>query len=564
MNIKEFLASAVAFWRSLSNSKRIALVLLTALVLAGVLIFPKIAGKGRLVPLYTRLAPADAAAIVESLDQQKIPYELSSAGATILVPEDRLYNLRLQMASEGLPKGASVGFELFDKSQFGATEFEQHISLRRAMEGELARSIETIDGVDAARVHLVMPRGSVFVSKQKRASASVVVRLRSPGVFGKKEVASVVHLVSAGVQGLARNQISVVSTDGTTLHRPSDSELGGIGSGILSDEAEEISTLLEAKARSQLERVVGPGGADIRVAVVLDHSTKEETKETFEPDRTSLRSEHETQEDTRTESPGMQGIPGARTNLPDNDGGEQTEVTPEKNLDTSKRTSRTRNWEVDRVLEKVHTPPGSVARLSIAVLLNGTWQKQEGGSDVFVPRPQEEVDQLTGIVKQAVGFSELRGDTIQVSAAKFIKGEEIESELSKAPVPWWRHPYAIFALIGLIVFAIFMVLILVWRSSRQKRLADKAALARLEELKDARATSKAAEQEEQDQEDASALPSGSRLKNLLNGGPEAIAELREEALQIAGKDPSTTAVVMRTWLEETNRNAPEGANQAAE
>jgi len=563
--LKEFMKSAAAFWRSLSNPKRFALVLLTSIVLVGVVVLPRLASQKRMVPLYGRMEAEDAAKVVETLEQQKIPYELGVGGTTVLVPEDQLYELRLDMAAAGLPKGNSVGFELFDKNQFGATEFEQQVSLRRAMEGELGRSIATVQGVQTARVHLVMPKASVFIAKKEAASASVVVQLNNPGMFGKKEVSAVVHLVAAAVPGLTRSQISVVSTEGETLHRPTNGEMGALGTEALSDEAQAVSSQLEAKALAQLERVVGPGGADVRVAVVLDPSTREATKETFEPDTTSLRSEHETQENIRSESPGMQGIPGARSNIPDNDGGEATQATDNKNLDTTNRNSRTRNWEVDRVLEKIHTPPGNVARLSIAVLLNGTWKTQEGGADVFVPRAKEEVDQLSAVVKQAVGFDTLRGDTIEVSATKFAKPEEIEGETAKLPVPWWRHPYVIMGLIGLIVLAILLLLVLVWRSSKSKRLADQAAVARLEELHQARESAAVAKAEgegegEGDPGEPGALPSAARLKKLLNGGPEAIAELRQEALQIAGKDPSTTAVVLRTWLEQGDQvSAPPAA-----
>ncbi len=558
--LKEFLSNIAGFWRSLSTPKRIALIALTTIVALGAWFLPQVASRQRMVPLYSRVEAEDAAKMVEELDKRKIPYELGAGGTSVLVPEDQLYELRLQMASQGLPKGGSVGFELFDKNQFGATEFEQHVSLRRAMEGELARSIATVDGVEAARVHLVLPKSSVFITKKEAASASVVVRLSNPAMFGKKEVASVVHLVAAAVPGLSRGQISVVSTEGETLHRPTGGDLGALGTEALSEEAQTVEAQLETKALAQLERVVGPGGADVRVAVVLDPSTREETKETFEPDQTALRSEHETQENTRSESPGMQGIPGARSNLPDNDGGESTETTGAKNLDTTNKNSRTRNWELDRVLEKIHTPPGRVARLSIAVLLDGTWKKPKSGPEVFEPRSQEEVDQLTAVVKQAVGFDELRGDSISVSAVKFAKSDELKLEGQEPPVPWWRHPYAIMGLMGLILLCLVLVVILVWRSAKAKRLADQAALARLEELKEARAT--ALSQAASETASKGELPSGNRLKKLLEGGPEAIAELRGEALQIAGKDPSTTAVVLRSWLEQGH--AEQGAPQAAE
>lgn len=556
--LKEFFKNVAAFRRGLSTPKRIALVLLTSMVLGTALIAPHMASKPRMVPLYARVEAEDAAKIVEELEKKQIPYELAAGGTSVLVPEENLYELRLQMASQGLPKGGSVGFELFDKNQFGATEFEQQVSLRRAMEGELARSIATVNGVERARVHLVLPRSSVFITKKEQASASVVVELSNPAMFGKKEVAAVVHLVSAAVPGLSRGQVSVVSTEGETLHRPNNHEFGALGTEALSEEAQAVEAQLEQKALAQLERVVGNGGADVRVAVVLDASTREETKETFEPDQTALRSEHETQENTRSESPGTQGIPGARSNLPDNDGGEFTRETGSKNLDTTNRNSRTRNWELDRVLEKIHTPPGRVARLSIAVLLNGSWRKAKGAPEIFEPRSQDEVEQLTSVVKQAVGFDELRGDSISVRAVKFARTEGLDLEGPRAVAPWWKHPYALVGALAFVVLALLLTVILVIRSSRAKKLAARAAAARLNELKEAQQTLRPSLDAEQEP----ALPTGARLKKLLEGGPEAIAELRGEALQIAGKDPSTTAVVLRTWLEQGRTAEP--APQAAE
>lgn len=576
--LKEFLASVAAFWNSLSNSKRVALILLSSIVLVGAMVLPQVASQQRLVPLYSRLEAEDAAKIVEELDKKQIPYKLTAGGTSVLVPEDQLYELRLAMAGQGLPKGSAVGFELFDENQFGATEFEQQVSLRRAMEGELARSIATVDGVEAARVHLVLPKKSVFISKKEQASASVVVRLTNPAMFSKREVGAVVHLVSSAVAGLSRNHVSVVSTEGETLHRPSSGD-GGYGSEALSDDAQSVASRLEAKALAQLERVVGKGGADVRVSVVLDPSTREETKETFEPDTTALRSEHESDENIRSESPGSQGIPGARTALPDNDGGQALGADANKNIDTTTRNSRTRNWEVDRVLEKIHTPPGSVARLSVAVLLNGTWKKQDDGAEVFVPRGADEVEQLGAMVRQAVGFDEIRGDTISVSAAKFVKASAEGLESAELPVPWWRQAYAIWGLMGAIVLCLFLTLVLVWRSSRAKRLADQAAILREAELRETQAMGSQGKAsaalsssdeaagslgspQEENAEAQDALPAkADRLKKLVEGGPEAIAELRDEALLIAGKDPSTTAVVLRTWLSEdqVDENEPQAA-----
>ncbi len=548
--LQDFFKQLSSFWGSLSNAKRLALVTLTSAVLVGALLFPVLVGQPKMVPLYSGMETEDASAVVQKLESLKIPYELRADGTTILVPEEQLYKLRLDMASAGLPKGGSIGFELFDQNQFGATEFEQQVSLRRALEGELSRSINTVDGVASSRVHLVMPKSSVFLSKKEQASASVVVKLKNPALFGKKEVAAVVHLVAAAVPGLSRNHISVVSTEGVTLHRPSLDESGGLGTEMLAEESQAVAQRLEAQAIAQLERVVGPGGADVRVAVVLDASTKEQTKETYQPDKTALRSEQQSEEEVRSQSPGAEGIPGARSNLPGNDGNEATQATAGQNLDTTSRKSHTRNWEVDRAVEKVHTPPGQVGRLSVAVLLNGSWQKQKAGPDVFVPRAQAEVDQLTLVVRQAVGFDEMRGDTISVSAAKFARGEQLD-ELSGGGenVAWWKRPWVLLAAAALLAVAILAVVVLVWRGGRQKKLAEAVAQARLEELRQARAEIGL---HPTDETNDPQLVGTLDPKKLLTGGPEVIAELRQKALEIAAKDPSTTAVVLRAFLEQGN------------
>jgi len=548
--LQDFFKQLSSFWGSLSNAKRLALVTLTSAVLVGALLFPVLVGQPKMVPLYSGMETEDASAVVQKLESLKIPYELRADGTTILVPEEQLYKLRLDMASAGLPKGGSIGFELFDQNQFGATEFEQQVSLRRALEGELSRSINTVDGVASSRVHLVMPKSSVFLSKKEQASASVVVKLKNPALFGKKEVAAVVHLVAAAVPGLSRNHISVVSTEGVTLHRPSLDDSGGLGTEMLAEESQAVAQRLEAQAIAQLERVVGPGGADVRVAVVLDASTKEQTKETYQPDKTALRSEQQSEEEVRSQSPGAEGIPGARSNLPANDGNEATQAAAGQNLDTTSRKSHTRNWEVDRAVEKIHTPPGQVGRLSVAVLLNGSWQKQKSGPDVFVPRPQAEVDQLTLVVRQAVGFDEMRGDTISVSAAKFARGEQLD-ELSGGGenVAWWKRPWVLLAAAALLAVAILAVVVLVWRGGRHKKLAEAVAQARLEELRQARAEIGLHPTDEtRDPQLVGTLDP----KKLLTGGPEVIAELRQKALEIAAKDPSTTAVVLRAFLEQGN------------
>src|SRR5688572_4371584 len=241
---RAFLGSLLNFWKGLPTVKRVALIVVTLTVLVGVLVVAQLGNQVHYGTLYSELEPNDAGAIVEKLKAQQIPYKLEQNGTAIQVPEERVAALRLELASGGLPKGGGVGFEIFDRSQIGATEFEQQVSLRRALEGEISRSIMTVDGVKAARVHLVVPERRLFVSREETASASVVLSLRNSTEFGKKEVGSIVHLVAAAVPGLSRNRVSVVSSDGVTLHRPSD-EGGGIDSESESEQGQNVSSKME-------------------------------------------------------------------------------------------------------------------------------------------------------------------------------------------------------------------------------------------------------------------------------------------------------------------------------
>src|SRR5882724_7620201 len=218
---RAFLKQLTDFWAGLPTPKRIALVFFTTAVLVGVTLLSVLESREHYATLYSELSTEDAAQIVEKLKTAQVPYQLGSNGTTIAVPEDKVAGLRLELAAGGLPHGGSVGFEIFDRSKIGATEFEQQVNLRRALEGELARSVMSIDGVKSARVHLVLPERRLFAAREESASASVVVKLENAHNFGRREVAAVVHLVAAAVPTLSKDRVSVVSTEGVTLHRPS-------------------------------------------------------------------------------------------------------------------------------------------------------------------------------------------------------------------------------------------------------------------------------------------------------------------------------------------------------
>jgi flagellar M-ring protein FliF len=524
--LSALLKQALAYWAKMSNAKRIALAVVIATSIVAAIAVNTLASRETWAFLFTDMSAEDASAVSMKLKELKVPFKVEAGGTAIQVPEERVHELRLELAGAGLPRGGGVGFELFDKSRLGATEFEQRINLRRALEGELSRTIGTIGAVQAARVHLVLPEQSVFAISKQTASASVVLRLRPGRSFSKGEVASVVHLVSAAVPGLAEDRVSIVSADGMTLHRPrADASQGAADSEQQEEREREVAASLEEKARALVERVVGPGKADVRIAALLDTSSREKTEEHYEPTKTALRSEQKTEEKSGTEGTTVAGVPGAQSNRADSPA-----PAPEAPAAGSAwRTSWTRNWEVDRVTQKTVLPPGTLAHLSIAMLVDGTYDNGK-----YAPRSKEEMDRLASLVKGAVGFDAVRGDVIQIESAQFAVADvgasvPLVDPKAKKPVYLWVAAGAA----GVLALAIMVLL--VRRGSKKKKAVELEAKAL-----EAGVTS--------------AQLQGEAVAKALSAGKADNEVTREKALEVALADPATAAVILREWL-----NAPSAA-----
>jgi flagellar M-ring protein FliF len=543
-----FLKQLRDFWTSLPTPKRIALVTVVAVVLGGVMLMSVLGSRETYGTLYSELATEDAAAIVEKLKTAQVPYKLEHNGTMILVPEERVPGLRLELAAGGLPHGGSVGFEIFDRSKIGATEFEQQVNLRRALEGELARSVMSVDGVKAARVHLVLPERRLFAAREETASASVVVKLENAHNFGRREVAAIVHLVAAAVPTLSKDRVSVVSTEGVTLHRPSsDAQGGGDLADLNAEQARVMATQLEADAQAQLERVLGPGNADVRVNLWLDNASREKTEELYEPTKTALRSEHKVEEGVANGDAGVAGVPGAKTNLPDAAGeGPVAEEKPAGGGDGAVR-SQTRNWEVQKVVQKTTTPAGDIRRLSVAVLLNGRYVKR-GDKLAFSPVPPDEVKALEETVKRAVGFNQDRGDTVTVQATQFAK---LDTDELAGPASFFANkPWLPYAVAAAALIAVLATLVLVFRTKKPlpRPVAVPAQVDPLRVLAELGASGPEMAAA------AAALPPAERQRLLEE--PEIAGEIRAHALELASKDPATAAVVLKAWLAEAPAALP--------
>jgi len=385
-----------------------------------------------MTPLFTNLTLEDSAAIAKELDREGVSYQLRGQGDAILVPRDRVARLRMTLAESGLPKGGSIGYEIFDKSDaLGTTSFVQNIDAVRALEGELERTIRTLDSVQAARVHLVMPERPLFSRDKVEPSASIVLRVR--GTLEPGQVRAIRHLVATAVNGLRPQRISIVDEAGNLLaDGASDDPNGGIG-------ADERRVAFENRLRKQVEgivtSVVGPGHARVQVNADFDFNRITETSDKYDPDGRVVRSS-QTREETSASNQGSGNevtvgneIPqGSQTQTPAGAAGASPSAR-----DQSRKSEETINYEISKTTKTEVIEGGRLSRISVAVLVDGTYGKNDKGEPVYKPRSKEEIDQIAALVRSAIGFDQKRGDQVEVVNLRFA---EPPAEPIAAPSGW--------------------------------------------------------------------------------------------------------------------------------
>src|SRR5271169_2715629 len=352
----------------------------------------------QMTPLFTDLTYEDSAAIVKELDRQAVPYELRDDGNIVLVPKDRVARLRMAFAEGGLPKGGGVGYEIFDKSEvLGTTSFVQNINNVRALEGELARTIRSLDRVQDARVHLVMPDRPLFARDKVDATASIVLKVR--GTLEPHQVRAIRHLVAGAVNGLRPERVSVVDERGQLLADGASNDPNG---GDVS--TDERQAAFEKRLRSQVEAivssVVGPNHARVEVAADFDFNRVTQTSDKYDPEGRVVRSSQ-----TREETSAV------------NDG-KENQVTVG---DESRKSEEIVNYEISKTTKTEVLEGGRLNRVSVAVLVDGTYGKNDKGESTYQPRSKEELDQIATLVRSAIGFSQKRGDQVEIVNLRFAE-----------------------------------------------------------------------------------------------------------------------------------------------
>lgn len=400
--------------------------------------------------LYANLADKDGGAIIAQLSQMNVPYKYAEGGGAILVPADRVHDARLRLASQGLPKGSVAGFEMMEANRFGMTQFQERLTFQRGLEGELTRSIQSLSSIQSARVHLALPNQNGFFREQQKPSASVLVSLYPGRALEKSQLSGIVHLVSSSVPEMNPAAVSVLDDTGKLLSMPGD-KTDGAASAVDAQQlqyVQQIEQMYSKRILDILEPVVGRQNIKAQVSAEVDFTQVESTSESHRPnqgpDAGAIRSQQLVESNGAGAGSPPAGVPGATTNQPPSpaaapiNGPAQT-LAPAAgavaaNAGGSKRESII-NYEVDKTVKVVRAGTGVVKRLSAAVVVNHQSKTDAKGKVTTVPLTEQQIEQMTALVRETIGFSKDRGDSVNLMNAPFTVEQVVQVE-----VPLWRQP----------------------------------------------------------------------------------------------------------------------------
>jgi flagellar M-ring protein FliF len=543
---------------NLSVGQRVTIVAAALAVGAGLLAFVRWKQESDFRPLYTTLASEDAGAVVQKLKETGVEYRLAENGSTVLVPSARVAEMRLEMASAGLPKSGRIGFELFDKTNFGATEFVEHINYRRALEGELERTVMSLAEVEQARVHVTFTKESVYLESRQPAKASVVLRLRPGAQLVPQNVVAIEHLVASAVEGLAPESVSVLDVRGNLLSRPHTAAAsdGTESSDRMLETRQGIERDLVAKINSTLEPLLGAEKFRAGASVECDFTSGDQSEEIFDPNRSVMISSQKSEDSSSTGS--AAGVPGTASNLP------RPAPRPSTALAGVSRRTESIAYQSSRTVKHVRMPEGTIKRMSLAVLVDQAvrWEGQGKNLRRVLEQPSaEKLKSIRDLVAASTGFSTDRGDQLIVESLPFestLNFEPPAAGLASKPAagspmnlpPWLARILENRTTAIGVSLAAGLVLMLLRRFAgklfRNKAKASAPTALpggdRNAQLEAQRQAQLREEQELQAQLDAAAFKETTKKAGVL------VKRLRENI----SKDPVIPAHIVRGWLNEGN------------
>ncbi len=521
----EYVDQLKQLYSDLSLRQKLIAAGVTVAVLAGFALLFILINRPSYRTLYTELDQKDAADIVQFLKQEKIPYRLKNGGTTIQVPDDKVYDVRLALASQGIPHGTSVGFEIFDKSNLGTTDFVQKVNYQRALQGELEKTISRFPEVKGVRVHIAKPKESLFAVDKEKPTASVVLEMKPGRELSKTQIKGIVHLVACAVPRLSKENVSVVDTAGNVLYeyREPVGDSSAEQTRLRLAYQKRLEAYYRHKIQSMLEDALGTNKAVVRVAAEIDFDKVLTKEDRFDPDAVAVRSEQKNLELVRPDQAG--GIPGVKGGLSGKLMGNTAGAGSEDYL--TKKEESTKNYEITRLQRQIEGSIGTIKRLSVGVLVDGRYEEKDG-KEVYVPRSEEEIDNLTQIVKVAMGYSDERGDDVSVVNLPFSQKAPEKGVVERAGEIFSKFIKPVANLILALIF-IFAIL---------KPLLDRFVLRPPEEA------GMITGEEELALEGAGAAPG--ELPPAFEPAPDAKGELRE----LASNYPERAAALIKIWLRE--------------
>ena len=527
-NFQDFLRQLGERFNQLSQGKKVAALSLVALALASLVVMSLWLKSPDYQLLYANLSNEDAGAVVEKLKSQKVPYEITNNGRTIRVASDMIHEVRLQLASEGLPEGSDVGLEIFEDTPLGMTDFIQKLNFQRALQGELTRTINSLDAVSQARVHLVIPKDNLFRKEKPKGKASVTLKIKSGKSLSEGQIQGIVHLVSASVGSIQASDVVIVDLKGNLLSGDKESSREAIVSASNFKHKLRVEKELQAKIIKMLEEALGTGNIIAKVSTDLDFEQVERTEEIFDPDSQVVRSENQISESSTGATP-PGGIPGVQGLVPNGeDGTGAAGQAAQRN-----KSNALFNYEINKVVKRVSKPVGEITKLSVAVMIDGTFT---GDPPEYKPRTKEEMDKYLEIVKSAVGFDQERGDVIKVENIQFDRSQFDEEKEALAQAEQIEMAIEIGKLVvGLIFLILFFTRvirpIITWMTTTVEVVPEAGQLG-------------AAEMEEVDEE-----------KRRLTETASEATHIREAVADFVANDPKYTAGVIRKWMREKSPTA---------
>lgn len=512
--------------------------------------------------LFSNVSNEDGGAIITQLTQMNVPYRFADNGSAILVPEDKVYDLRLRLAQQGLPRGGAVGFELLDNEKFGISQFSEQINYQRALEGELARTIETLGPVKSARIHLAMPKPSLFVREQKSPSASVTLNLEPGRALDDGQINAIVHIVSSAVAGMPPGNVTIVDQAGHLLTR---SDTSGRG---LNDEQLKYASEVESRVQQRIEAILGPivgtGNVHAQVSAQIDFNAKEQTQEQYGPNTNPAQQAIRSQQlnnNVQLGGSSVGGVPGALSNQPApansapiatqnnaqntqqagqtganaqaNARNGQTASTNNQVVPSNTTHDETTNYEVDRTILHTKMNIGDIQRLSVAVVVN--YKTAADGKSL--PLTAEQLKQIEDLTREAMGYSAKRGDTVNVVNSPFTAPDN-----SADNIPFWKTPAFInqcleagrWLLIALIAWILWRKMVRPHVVRRQE--AIKAAQERARQL------------EEEDKSVTVTLSKDEQQSQRRNNQRLSAEVMSQRIREMSDNDPRVVALVIRQWM----------------